>query len=324
MLKKTFSKILFFFFLVFALYSAPCTLHVCYALTPGTTAAQFLKIAPSARAVSMGEAFVALADDASALFWNPAGLTRLKQSQITYMHSFWFQGITCDYLGYAQYFDEEKNATFGCSALYLNAGDIERTLEDASGNYTGTGGNFSSYDVMASISSAWKMFDIWSFGATVKFLYSTIDDARGSAFSSDFGILLDATPQLSLGANLQNMIVPISMRYYRKTVVISEVHPLPMNTKIGACYKFDKVSLATLDVNIPSDNNVNVRLGGEYLYGDLAFRVGYKTDFISGIDILSGLCAGVGLNWKNLEFDYAFVPYGDLGLTHRISALVKF
>jgi len=325
MRKKTFSKILFLSFLaVTCLLVNLSTCQPACALTPGTTAAQFLKIPIGARAIGMGEAFVALSDDVSSLYWNPAGLTKLKQSQITYMHSFWFQDITCDYLGYAQYFDNDKNATFGCSAMFLNSGDIRRTLEDASGNYIGTGSNFSSYDIMATLSSAWKMFDVWSIGASLKFIYSTIDEARGSAFSSDIGILLDATQQLTLGANLQNVFVPISMRYYESTASVSDIHPLPMNTKVGACYKFDAVSLATLDVNFPSDNNINVHIGGEYLYNNMALRLGYKTDFIQGLDFLSGLCAGIGLNWKNYELDYAFVPYGDLGLTHRISVLLKF
>jgi long-subunit fatty acid transport protein len=283
-----------------------------------------LKIAPGARAVGMGEAFVATADDATALYWNPAGIIQMKGNQITYMHNFWFQGVTYSYLGYVQGFKSTEDEKFGVSIIMVNGGEIQRTLEDASGNYTGTGGNFTSYDLALALSYAWKLGEKYNFGISFKFIRSNIDDVTGYAVAADFGFLFSPIDRLNIGVNAQNAIIPVPIKYYREYTAVSAAHTLPMNIKVGAAYKLsDNVNLS-LDVNFPIDNNPNFHFGAEYWYGNLAFRAGYKTDFIAGIDLLSGLTAGLGFKWKNYEADYAFVPYGDLGFTHRISLSVKF
>ncbi len=278
----------------------------------------------------MGEAFVALADDATALYWNPAGILQVKNSQITYMHNFWFQDITYDYIGYvfglrsgvpAESGSDEK---FGISAIMLNSGEIQRTLEDASGNYTGPGNKFTAYDICLAFTYAWKMAENYSFGTNLKFVRSSIDDVTGYAVSADFGFLFNPIDRLSIGVNAQNAILPIPIRYYRGNTGVSALHTLPMNVKVGAAYRlYDNLTLG-LDVNVPIDNKLNVHIGAEYWYGNFALRLGYKTDFIMDIDALSGLSAGMGFKWQSYQADYAFVPYGDLGFTHRVSLSVKF
>jgi len=295
-----------------------------YALGPGTTGIPFLKIAPGARAVGMGEAFVALADDATALYWNPGALTQIEGVQIAYMHNFWFQNISYDYIGYVQGFRNSEGERFGISIAMLNIGEIQRTLEDASGNYAGTGNTFNSYDLAVALSYAWKMRENIGIGTSLKFIRSTIDDVDGYTVSADLGFLWVLTSKLSIGVNAQNSILPIAIRYYRGNTAVSASHSLPMNIKAGAAYKFNNKLTLGLDVNVPIDNRLNVHIGAEYWYENFAVRAGYKTDFIQDIDILSGLSVGMGFKWKNYQVDYAFVPYGDLGSTHRVSLLAKF
>src|SRR5258707_12164005 len=65
----------------------------------GTTSANFLKIPPHARASAMGEAFSAVSDDETALIYNPAGIARSLQNQVSATHIEWFQGIHLEPLG---------------------------------------------------------------------------------------------------------------------------------------------------------------------------------------------------------------------------------
>lgn len=294
------------------------------ALGPGTTGVPFLKIGPGARAVGMGEAFVAIADDATALYWNPAGLTRIKDNQITFMHNFWFQKINYDYLGYVQGLKNGADEKFGISIIMLHNGDIQRTIEDASGNYVGIGSNFTAYDLALGFSYAWKMGENFDIGTSFKFIRSSIDDVTGWTSCVDLGFLYSPINKLTFGINAQNAILPMPIRYYRGNTPVSALHPLPMNIKVGASYKFNDNLLSGMDLNIPIDNKPNFHIGVEHWYGNFALRAGYKTDFIQDIDALSGLSVGLGFKWQNYQADYAFVPYGDLGFTHRVSLLLKF
>jgi len=295
-------------------------------LGPGTTGATFLKISPGARAVGMGEAYVAIANDATALFWNPAGIVQVDNYQIALMHNFWLQGVYYDYFAFVQDLPGPGNEKFGLSLTFLNSGDIDRTQEDASGNYTGKAGIFTLTDLALGITYAWEIGERHSLGTSIKLIRSTIDDAIGYGLCADMGYLFRITPKLSVGLNAQNSLVSMPIRFYRDRQDVSASHTLPINTKVGLAYRcMDDKLLLGLDVNFPLDNSVNCRIGTEYSVTDSMFvRVGYKTDLISDIDILSGLCLGFGYKFSGYEFDYAFVPYGDLGVTHRISLLVKF
>lgn len=300
--------------------------HTCLAVSPGTTGATFLKIGPGARAVGMGEVFVAIADDATALFWNPAGIVQISRPQIVFMHSLWFQGVNYDYLAYVQSLPGPGNEKFGVSATFLHSGDMVRTTEDASGNYTGAAGIFVTTDLALGLSYAWEVSRKHSLGASLKLIRSTIDDAVGYGLCVDFGYLLRLIPDLSIGLNLQNGLVSMPIRFYRELESISASNSLPVNFKAGIAYKYMEGRLLLgLDVNFPIDSVVNYHAGAEYKFTDnLSLRAGYKTDLIQDIDLLSGLCTGVGYKFSSYELDYAFVPYGNLGVTHRISLLMKF
>jgi len=69
---------------------------------PGSTSAPFLKLPTGARAIGMGESYVAVGDDVQAIGWNPAGLAKSKMRQFTFMHSEWIEGIRYESLAYAQ------------------------------------------------------------------------------------------------------------------------------------------------------------------------------------------------------------------------------
>ena len=91
----------------------------------GTTAASFLNIDVGARAVSMGGAFVSMADDATTMFWNPAGIARFSQYQANFTHMRWIADITFNYVGFAM--PIQRLGAIGINATFLTTDQMERT-----------------------------------------------------------------------------------------------------------------------------------------------------------------------------------------------------
>jgi len=290
-----------------------------WALGPGSTGANFLKIGIGARPSGMGEAFVALADDASALSWNPAGLIQIEDKEIFFMHNFWVQGISQDFLGYVH---GGHRYSFGAGLLLLNAGIMSRTMEDASGNYGGKNGTFTYTDFAFTGSFAQRTGSI-GMGVNLKIARTLIDNVAGSAAGVDIGLLYlpEKIRDLKFAVVLQNFgsrmkyagnvsdALPLSLRAGMSYVVGTEIGPMNLE----------------MDVNVPVDNRIGIYLGMEYWIQELvAVRAGYKTDRMVDLGALSGLCCGLGFRLQNFQIDYAFVPYGNLGNTHRVSVLARF
>jgi len=272
---------------------------ICYADGPGTTTASFLKIGVGARASAMGEAFTALADDGTSLYWNSAGLTQLKTKEISVTYNSWFEGINQGYLGYI--FPSSKG-TIGLGTNYVDMGKIEG--RDEEGNPTG---NFGASDVHLFVGYADKFKNI-SWGITAGWLQDKIKEDKESVFLANVGFLYPLSKRLNLGIVAQNIGSKLGN------------DPLPLTFKVGATSKSKTLNFA-LDVAKPQDNDVYYCLGAEWWVGrTLALRAGYKTNQ----DIGSGLTAGLGFKAGKVQLDYAYVPYGDLGSTHRISLGMKF
>lgn len=288
---------------------------IVYAGTPGDKGNIFLKLGQGARAIGMGEAYVAVADDISSLYWNPAGLASIEDIGATFMYSKWLADINYNYV--AGVLPAEKlDGVLGISVTLLNSGDINRT-----NNKGEIGGTFNNKDLSLSVSYAKKMRGLLdSVGGTVKYINRTIDDKKSNGFAADIGGLVKPTKRLTLGLSIQN-IGPSTKAF------VTEKDSLPLTVKAGVSYKLldDALTLA-MDTNFPSDNKANVHLGAEYNLRELlSFRFGYRTDTIKEHGNSSGLTAGFGFKVPSigLLLDYAVADYGKLGDsstdTHRIS-----
>jgi len=107
-----------------------------------------------------------------------------------------------------------------------------------------------------------------------------------------------------------------------------ESFQLPLNLKLGGAYSASRNLLFALDINKPVDNDIILNAGTEYIiefHGaiSIAARLGYKTD-AKGFAETAGVTAGTGIKYRDIGFDYAFVPYGELDSTHRISLKIIF
>lgn len=278
----------------------------------GTSGAPFLKIGVGARAAGMGEAFCGLADDINAIYWNPAGMANIQGQEIELMHLAWLQDINYEHLAYAK---ETGMGVIGGAVSMVNVKDMDEWVEDSGvAEYKG---NFNASDMALSLSYARELRGIM-IGGNLKHIFQKIKDKKASTLGLDLGVL-SKTPVdgLTAGATIQNI--------GGKLKFVSESDPLPLIIKAGVAYRLpaNKDVVITGDLNLPNDNDLSVRAGIEWgiAIGEnkLLLRGGYK----SGVD-LGEFTAGLGFVKAGMCLDYAFVPYGDLDDTHRVSLMMKF
>jgi len=304
----------------------------------GTTAAQFLKIGVGARAVAMGGSFSAEANDLSALYWNPAGLSKIRGGALQLSTTRYLADIT--YSHAAVGFNLGSMGTLATSLLYLDSGDMEvRTINEPEG----TGERFSKQDLALQVSYARALTDRFSIGTTVKYIREKIWHSSATATAFDIGVLF-TTPYeaLRLGASMSNFgpkmqmsgrdiifsVDPAQNQEGNVEVVNTEYlldrFPLPLLFRVGLAWDAintaDHRVLVTTDAATPNDNSQYVNSGMEYSFRDLlALRLGYRNRFET--DGEQGLTWGVGLNMRidrstRASFDYAYADFGRLEQTH--------
>lgn len=304
----------------------------------GTTAAQFLKIGVGARAISMGGSFVAEANDLSALYWNPAGLSNIQGGAVQFSHTQYLADISYSYAAFG--FRIGSLGTIAASLIYLDSGEMKvRTVSHPDG----TGEFFKAQDLALQLSFARALTDRFSIGTTVKYIRETIWHSSASAMAFDVGVLF-TTPfrQLRLGASMANFgpkmqmsgrdIIfstdPSPLQEGNVEIVNSEYlvdrHPLPLLFRVGLAWDAmntaDHRVVVVTDAAHPNDNSEYLNMGMEYNFRDLfAIRGGYRNAFET--DGEQGLTWGVGLNLRidrstRASFDYAYADFGRLEQTH--------
>lgn len=165
----------------------------------GTTGAAFLKIGAGARAAAMGNTFTAVADDADASIWNPAGLTQLSRPQITAAHTQWIQGGQHDSWAYAH---PTKGGTFAASVVTLAYEGIERRTEDTDD----AEGTFGSLDGAYGLSYGRTVLDHLSLGLGMTFVRQSLDSESAAVPTGTVGALWKTPISfLTLGTAVRNI-----------------------------------------------------------------------------------------------------------------------
>ncbi|MBN2406174.1 MAG: PorV/PorQ family protein [Elusimicrobia bacterium] len=294
--------------LFFILGLVPVNVH---AKSAGTTALESLNIGLGARPVGMGEAYAGLADDANAVYWNPAGIGQMKRTETTTMYNKWFEGVKQGYLSFVH----PLNAgTLGGSLSYLSYGEIKGY--DLEGVETG---ELYPKDAAVALSFAKlavsRETSMLYGGANLKIINQNLDAASATAIAVDLGGLYRIEPySLGFGLVIQNL--GMGPRF------VSEREPLPLNLKFGISARFLSSNLITaLDVNVPRGYDPYLNAGAEYNILNLIYlRAGWQ----SRNDLDRGLRVGGGIGNNGMSFDYAYVPYGEFRDTHRFSLTVRF
>lgn len=294
--------------------------EICFAGGVGTTGAQFLKIAPGARPSGMGGAFSAVADDLNAIYWNPAGLALQKDRQASASYIKYFQGVNIGFLGYSQ--EAFGYGTLGVGFNYLTVGDIERRATDVDTSVETFGANdMAVYLSYGSTSLLGRFVENLNFGMSLKYIKQTIDTENASSYAFDAGTLYK-TPIKHLSASLGVYNVGSKVKF------VEESDSLPMDVRLGAAYKFFQETFlvaADLDDYI-NDERIYSQLGMEYTFNKaVSIRAGYKFGMDSNkLGGAAGIGTGFGVNVWGVQLDYAYVPFGELTDTHRVSMSAKF
>ena len=271
-----------------------------YGSGSGTTAASFLKIAVGARATAMGEAFSAVVNDTTSLYWNPAALVQVKDREFSATYNQWFAEIYQGYLGAAL---PVWGGTAALGVNYVNMGKMEGRDE-----WGEPSGEFSAFDRQVSVGYGNQISPRLGVGLAVGLIESKIADDSKSTYSGNLGVLFSLSESVSLALVGQNIGTSLG------------TDSLPFTIRGGAAVKSGSLILATDLVN-PSDEPVYYCAGLEWWLGKmLALRLGYRSNRSIG----SGITAGLGIHKGKVRFDYAYVPYGELGTTQRVSLSFKF
>ncbi|MBI5744491.1 MAG: PorV/PorQ family protein [Elusimicrobia bacterium] len=304
--------------ITFLALALPAALHASGA---GTTAAPFLKAAMSPRAVAMGGAFSALADDSGAVFVNPAGLAQFETREAAFDFSTYLQDAK---MGNVSYAGEAAGNRFGFGATFMTVGGIEkRGLNDAAGAVPELG-DFSSSDMAVTLSYAKAEFMPDSLprldgGVSVKFIRSAIDDKTAFAAAADAGAIYHATDKLNLALAVQNLGTKMKFD--------EESDPLPVCLRAGGLYKVSPQLNAAVEIaEYLQDERFYPSVGAEYWFRKaFALRGGYKFGYdTSNLGGEVGLSLGFGVKVSGLGVDYAFLPFGELGSIHRFGFWLQF
>ena len=312
----------------------------------GTSAAAFLEIGVGARAMAMGGAYAALANDASGIYWNPAGIAWSTGMQAELMHTEWLAETNFDFVGIVAPIPAIRS-TIGIALTNMDYGENPvRTVERPEG----TGEMWSARDMAIYVSYAMALTDRFSFGLSGKYISQRIWSETGSAIAMDVGVFYNTMLKgLRLGACISNFgsEIQLSGRHLTVTHDIDELnanfdrvpadlktgsYDLPLLFRVGLSYEtgigqFGKAVFA-VDVNHPSNATESVNIGAEYGFGNMFFlRGGYENMFEK--DSINGLTLGGGIEYfkagsMGFRLDYCWSDWGILNNSQRISLGLMF
>lgn len=299
----------------------------------GTSAAQFLKIGIGARAIGMGESYIAVANDAEALYWNPAGLVLSDNHSVLFAYNNWLVDTQLQYIGAVIKLDS-KNA-IGVAITYLYTDDMEETTELQP---FGTGRTFSYSDFLLSLSYARYMTNQFSFGISAKYMQETIFNLAIKAVLFDLGIFYDvgwnsvrfAMVISNFGGDLKpsGSFKVQTFDNQSENVNSFQSFPPPILLRIGVAAEVFEQDIhkitASVQLNHPNDNAENINLGIEYwLYDMIAFRGGIKTAQ-SEESYSVGFGLRVPITIADFQLDYALTDFGEFGFVNRVAVQLQF
>lgn len=285
----------------------------------GTIGGQFLKIGVGARAQAMGGAFVSVADDASAVYWNPAGIARISRSVVNVNHLSYLAGISFSQLGAV--FDVgflPGKVAVNARALYMDE-MIKRTVFRPEG----TGQSFDAGDLAVGLTYGRSFTDKFSAGISANYVQSTLATYTESAYTFDFGTLYDTGYRsLRIGMSIQN--IGSDMQFIEDTVKMPTVFRVGMSMNL---YESDAHLLMMAgEFSHPPDNKERASWGAEYGFKEFFFaRGGYQFRYdLESYSAGLGFKVATGLNSES-RIDYAYTDMNEINsAVHRLSIDFRF
>ena len=323
--------ILFFFLLSTVGYSVDKT---------GTTAAKFLSTNIGSRAVGMGGAITALANDGSAMYWNPAGIGFNRLRNVYVNHSDWIADIAFDYFSLS--IPLNKNRFLGINVTSVTMGEMEVTRY---GNED-TGETFSASDNAFGLTYALNLTDRFSIGFNGKYIQQTIANNHANGIALDLGTLFDTPYGFRLGTSISNFGPKMKMTGDDLLVAVDvdeSIHgnnesvtgflatdefdlPLVLRVGISDDVNFGKIVRMTwaLDTNSPNDNTSYINAGMEVGFFDDLFKLRAGLNSLLLDDREREFSLGFGIKSptfikQQFQINYSFEALKYLGDTHQVS-----
>lgn len=285
----------------------------------GSVAAKFLDLGSGAAASGMGNAYIGVAVDAGAIFWNPAGLANMqlegKDWNIYIAQNLWMIGVMDSQVSdvaVAKYI--KKIGTFGLGVTYYNAGKIERTGIDSNGNpVTGIGGAYYPYALAINAAYAGVLEEGIDFALNLKYLLDVIDGDAAMTMAFDIGVryhfpfLKDLTLNVvakNFSGRLNNFIIAKEMSF--AAAYTHTIEGFKLTADYDICGKVSNYPL----------HRIGIQVKTPYL---VTARAGYQMDNTTITEGFKNFNFGIGLDYASKYVDFSFEPYGDLGNTYKLT-----
>ncbi|MBI2418550.1 MAG: PorV/PorQ family protein [Ignavibacteriales bacterium] len=307
----------------------------------GSSGAQFLKIPLSAKESGMAGAVVGLTDDASAIFWNPAGIAKVKSVNLHFSYMKWFELF--DMNSAAAAYNLGEWGVIGASAVMFSTGQIEITTEESP---NGTQQYYDAQDLAIGVTYARYLTNDFNVGLTMKYINQTIWHETASGFAFDIGTqyaldfrnLTIAMSMSNFGGNLKFSGSDLEVRKqsdpnYPVTRsapadLRTSEYPLPLSFQVGVgfdVYKSEFIKVVGgIDAVHPNDNNERVQVGSEVSVYDRFFVRGGYTFNHDTQRFSFGAGANVPAGNTIIDFSYSYSYYHILPVVHRISVGLSF
>lgn len=280
----------------------------------GTTTANFLKNPPGARFEALAKGGLVL-NGADAMYYNPAGISYFPPGSGNFSLSYETM-LESGYRSNMSYLKGLDNGWVrGFGFLFYSAGDMDSF--NAKGDLTGS---FSSYDSAIQTTYA-KDFEKFKIGVNLKFIHSKLYTESAQSAALDLGIIIPderplAKTRTDVAFAIRNLGFPMKIG--------AMTHPLPLEIVGGLLWVYSPNLDILIEGKLPVDHKPYLLFAGEYeiLSSDssgLFLRAGFNFKNQDDLGLMGGVSSGFGLQIKNIVLDYAFVPYGELGDTHKIT-----
>jgi len=275
---------------------------------PGTTGLTFLQLGVGARSLAMGEAYSAIANDPSAMYYNPAAMSLSTSPQLLLMHKSWIQDTKTDYIAAQTYAGRFR---FGVAVNSTGVDNIEYRTQPGPAE-----GTFTARNAAMGFSTSYSVNPALAIGATFNYLYEKIFVNDATGYGLNVGALYSGFFDTRFALSINNLGSMNNLD--------SAATTLPTSFRLGAARTYDMESIAPNSdltfaaeyVSYTSEHTNHLHFGAELDYEHtFAMRAGYLT----GYDARS-VTAGIGVRYRILTVDYAYAPFSnDLGTTHTFS-----
>lgn len=285
----------------------------------GGGAGAFLRLGVGSRALSMGGAFTAIADDAAAVYWNPAGIgvTHSARHQGLLMYRTMSLGRSQTALAYTQNL-RASGGGVGLAFIHVGVNGIDG--RDLNGQHTGELTD-SENALLFSFSPA--IHPKLSVGITMKLLLYRLAGQSAKGFGGDIGIMAHPLDRWQVGILLRDVGTRVSWNtggLFPQSVQRRETFPRSVVTGVAG-QLWGKRGLVSLDVEKSQGDDARLRLGTEWtLWRGMAFRAG-----LDGTKVAAGTGFVTQLWVARLRLNYVFLTDRlESGATHVVEWEVLF